>query len=62
MGKITLMIDEKDIVADKGTTVLEAALQSDIYIPHLCYHPDLKPVGVCDYASLRLGEGWYLLV
>ena len=47
MNKIALTIDDKSIVVDRGITILEAALQNDIYIPHLCYHPDLKPVGVC---------------
>jgi len=31
----------------KGKTILEAALQNDIYIPHLCYHPDLESIGAC---------------
>lgn len=28
-------------------TILEAALENDIYIPHLCHHRDLEPVGAC---------------
>lgn len=28
-------------------TVLQSALESGIYIPHLCYHPDLNPAGEC---------------
>ncbi len=34
MDKFVLTIDSKDIVADTGETILEAALQNDIYIPH----------------------------
>jgi len=45
--KVKFIIDTKEIIADKGKTILEAALENDIYIPHLCYHPDLKPVSVC---------------
>jgi len=45
--KITLKIDGQPIEADPGMTVLEAALAHDIYIPYLCHHPDLDPVGVC---------------
>jgi formate dehydrogenase major subunit len=45
--KITLKIDGQDITADPGMTLLEAALAHDIYIPYLCHHPDLEPVGVC---------------
>ena len=47
MNKVTLTIDDQEIVSEKETTILQAALQNDIYIPHLCYHPDLNPSGVC---------------
>ncbi len=44
---IKLNIDCKEIEVEKGKTVLEAALQVGIYIPNLCYHPDLSPFGAC---------------
>ena len=44
---IRLTIDDKEIEVEPGKTVLEAALQAGIYIPNLCYHPDLPPVGAC---------------
>lgn len=47
MGLITLTIDGQALSAAPGTTILDAALANDIYIPHLCHHPDLKPVGAC---------------
>lgn len=47
METIHLTIDGKEIEAKKGMTVLEAALKADIYIPHLCYHPDFSPSGAC---------------
>jgi formate dehydrogenase major subunit len=45
--KITLTIDGLQITTTPGKSVLEAALDNGIYIPNLCYHPDLRPVGVC---------------
>lgn len=42
-----IIINGKKIEAKEGTTILEAALKNNIYIPHLCYHPDLEPVGAC---------------
>lgn len=38
--------------------MLEAALGAGIYIPHLCHHPDLKPVGVCRLCMVEIvGRG-----
>ncbi len=45
MAKI--VIDGKNLEAEGNKTILEASLQAGIYIPHLCYHPDLKPIGSC---------------
>ncbi len=47
MDKVSLTIDGKQISAYKHKTILEVALERDIYIPNLCYHKDLEPVGVC---------------
>jgi len=44
---ITLTIDGKMVQVPRGSTVLEAALNADIYIPTLCYDPDLNPYGAC---------------
>jgi len=56
VGKITLTIDGLNVVADKGTSVLEAALQNNIYIPHLCYHPDLDARGACRLCIVEIGD------
>lgn len=40
-------IDGRTIEARLGSSVLEAALEAGIYIPHLCDHPDLPPAGAC---------------
>ena len=45
--RIKLTIDGREITAPNGATVLEAALEAGIYIPNLCYHPDLAPYGGC---------------
>ena len=57
MDKIALTIDGLDVVADKGMSVLEAALQNDIYIPHLCYHPALQARGACRLCIVEIGDG-----
>ncbi len=45
--KIKLTIDGAEAEVEKGATVLEAAQSAGIYIPTLCYHPDLQPYGGC---------------
>lgn len=42
-----LMINGKEIEAREGVSVLDAALEAGIFIPHLCKHPDLEAVGGC---------------
>jgi predicted molibdopterin-dependent oxidoreductase YjgC len=44
---VTLNINGIDVQASKDMTVLEAAAKVGIYIPTLCYHPDLPTFGAC---------------
>jgi formate dehydrogenase alpha subunit len=44
---VSLTINGIQVRAKPGMTVLEAAQAHDIYIPTLCYHPKLPPVGAC---------------
>lgn len=44
---ITLTIDGVTVETKRGQTVLEAARQANIYLPTLCYDPDLEPYGGC---------------
>jgi len=57
MEKISIRIDDKDILTPKGATILEAALANNIYIPYLCYHPDLKPAGSCRICLVEMDDG-----
>jgi len=43
-GLITFNIDDKNIKASEGQTILEAAKNAGIYIPSLCYYSGLKPL------------------
>ncbi len=45
--KINLTIDGTKVEIENGATVLQAAQRAGIYIPTLCYHPDLQPSGGC---------------
>jgi formate dehydrogenase (NADP+) beta subunit len=52
---VSFNIDGKDIVTTKGKSVLEASLDAGIYIPHLCYHPDLPSVDTCRLCVVKIG-------
>jgi len=43
METVRLFVDSVEIKAQKDSSVLEAARSAEIYIPSLCYHPDLSP-------------------
>jgi NADPH-dependent glutamate synthase beta subunit-like oxidoreductase len=42
-GDFFITIDGHKVEVAAGTTILEAARKAHIYIPTLCYHPDLPP-------------------
>jgi len=54
MADVHLTIDGVEIRAPEEYSVLEAALENNIYIPHLCYHPDLKPTGICRLCMVEI--------
>ena len=47
MKEISLKIDGVPVRLSKGSTILEAAKKAGIFIPCLCNHPDLSPIGLC---------------
>ena len=51
---VSISLDGVAVRAAKGSTVLDAALAAGIYIPHLCHHPDLEPVGVCRLCMVEI--------
>ncbi|MGN0076163.1 MAG: FAD-dependent oxidoreductase [Parafannyhessea sp.] len=53
-----LTIDGTEVEAREGASVLDAALDAGIFIPHICKHPDLEAVGGCRLCSVVVdGEG-----
>ena len=56
-NQFELIIDGQTVVAEEGMSVLDAALANDIYIPHLCHHPDLAPSGACRLCGVEVNGG-----
>jgi NADH-quinone oxidoreductase subunit G len=44
---VTLTIEGRQVTVPEGTSILEAAKQVGVLIPHYCYHPGLPVAGVC---------------
>lgn len=43
----TFTVDGVVVEASAGQTILQACDAAGVYIPRLCYHPDLEPAGHC---------------
>ena len=58
MGTVfNLTINDRQVEAQEGMTILEAARSADIYIPTLCSHPLLKPLGACRLCVVEITDG-----
>jgi NADH-quinone oxidoreductase subunit G len=53
---VNLIIDDKPVSAPKGTVVVDAAKRHGIDVPVFCYHPKLKPVGMCRMCLVEIGR------
>src|SRR5439155_18213943 len=40
-------LDGREVEAKKGEMIIAAAERAGTYIPRFCYHPRMKPVGMC---------------
>jgi NADH-quinone oxidoreductase subunit G len=44
---VTITLDGRQVTAKKGEMLIAAAERAGTYIPRFCYHPRMKPVGMC---------------
>lgn len=49
----SFLLDGRAVPFTPGQTVLQAALAADVYIPHLCYHPEFRPHGSCKLCTVK---------
>lgn len=49
-------IDGKKIHFQDGQTIMEAAMEAGVYIPHLCYNPEFVPHGSCRVCTVKVGD------
>lgn len=55
----TLTIDNQQVTVNDGATVLEAAEQLGVIIPHFCYHKALGAVGACRMCAVTIHNGLF---
>ena len=55
--QVTLHVDDRDISARAGTSLLKACLDNDIYIPNLCYLENgVQPSASCRLCLVEIGD------
>lgn len=57
MSEVILIINDEEVDADEGMTILEAARTAGIDIPTLCYHEKLAPYGACRLCTVEIVRG-----
>lgn len=57
MSEILLEIDGKEVKANEGMTLLDAAKSAGISIPTLCHHEKLNPYGACRICTVEVETG-----
>ncbi len=53
---VTLSIDGRSVTVPENTLVVDAAKMNGIDIPVFCYHPKMKPVGMCRMCLVEIGR------
>ncbi|WP_458352367.1 formate dehydrogenase subunit alpha [Peribacillus frigoritolerans] len=51
----SIKINEKELTALPGQTILQVAQSHELYIPSICYHPDLGTIQTCDTCFVQVG-------
>jgi NADH-quinone oxidoreductase subunit G len=55
MPDINLIIDGVPVTVPAGTNIVDAARKLDTAVPVFCYHPRLKPAGMCRMCLVQVG-------
>jgi NADH-quinone oxidoreductase subunit G len=53
---VRVIIDDREYDFPAGMNLVDAAKQVDVTIPVFCYHPKMKPVGMCRMCLVEVGN------
>ncbi len=56
-GELTITLNGTEVDAHKGELLIAAAERHGVYIPHFCYHPRMRPVGMCRMCIVEVDTG-----
>ena len=56
-GGVPIEVNGVPVEARKGELVIDAAERNGVYIPRFCYHPRMKPVGMCRMCIVEIDTG-----
>jgi [NiFe] hydrogenase diaphorase moiety small subunit len=48
-----ILVDGLPIPFEEGQTIMQAAMVAEVFIPHLCHHPEFKPQGSCKLCTVK---------
>src|SRR4030065_2213939 len=54
MDTVKITIDGKEVFTAKGKTVIQAAAEAGVAIPHYCYHENLSIAGNCRMCLIEI--------
>ncbi|MEP4652054.1 MAG: NADH-quinone oxidoreductase subunit NuoG, partial [Ilumatobacter sp.] len=54
---VMVTLNGREVEARAGELVIAAAQRHDTYIPHFCYHPRMKSVGMCRQCLVEVDTG-----
>src|SRR5450756_1296611 len=57
MSDVALVINGRNVTAEKGMTILEAARNAGVDIPTLCHHEEVAPFGACRLCTVEITSG-----
>lgn len=61
MTTAAITVNGLEFKVDSELTILQASMRKGIYIPHLCHHNELEPVGACRLCLVEVDGNWKTL-
>jgi len=55
--RVTITIDGREVEVRKGELLIKAAEDNGTYIPRFCWHPRMRPVGMCRMCLVEVDMG-----